>query len=482
MQPSHASPFAGQWYPADRSELGELIKQKMDESRARSGYVRRGALAFVVPHAAPMYCGTVAASAYRHIAACAPRRIILLGFSHRRSLPGIGVPQVSGIATPIGTTEIDAEGVRETAAHWPFRIAPETQLCDHSVEIQLPYLQKAAPDAAVLPLYVGALSAAERVAAASRLRGLLNESAIIVASSDFTHYGRSFGYMPFPLDDATPQRLEQLDMDVMSASSGLNPELFLEEIRRMQSTVCGYAPIALLLEILRGHGGEEIFQECLDYQTSGELTSDYAHSVSYGALGYFRESAFSLSEGAAQLLLASSRKTLDRLQATGERMHDEPEPDTEFEQRRSVFVTLYQGGELRGCIGSCHSKDPISRLVPRLTLSAALEDTRFDPLTNYVPVDIEISLLTPFKRIRRGTELVAGEHGGLIEYGNQAGLLLPKVATEHQWNTAKFLEVLAWKAGLPPKIEEKPGARLSVFRAQVFRDAAVRTTAAGTVQ
>jgi AmmeMemoRadiSam system protein B/AmmeMemoRadiSam system protein A len=471
MQTIHASPFAGHWYPADPPELRDLIADVLEHSVKRTGnFVRCGGAGFVVPHAAPVYSGTVAAAAYRHIRASRPRRIVLLGFSHRRGGDGIAVPQVETISTPLGESEIDLEGAQSLAGESPFRGAQEQSLCDHSVELQLPFLQMVAPDAKVLPLYVGHLNSGERAAAARRLQSFLNDGTVFLASSDLTHYGREFGYLPFPVNEDTASRLNSLDGDIMSAAASLDADLFLEELRRRRSTVCGYEPISLLLETLRAAPGEEIFQETLDYQTSGEITTDYAHSVSYGALGYFPASAFLLGADAQQALIESARRTMDELQATGER-HAVPTADMrELNQRLGVFVTLYQGGHLQGCIGRCHEPEPLALSVPHLTLSAALEDARFEPLRRSEAVEIEISILTPFKRIRHGGSLIAGEHGGYLESGPRAGLLLPKVASERGWKTHQFLQALAQKAGLTAEIYNSANAQLSVFRAQVFGD------------
>jgi MEMO1 family protein len=415
-----------------------------------------------------MYSGTVAASVYRHIQSSRPRRIVLLGFSHRRAGKGIAVPEIDSISTPLGATEIDLEAARVLAGHLPFHVSPESTLCDHSVEIQIPFLQVIAPDAKVLPLYIGSLSTEERTGAATRLRWLLNDETVFVASSDLTHYGRDFGYLPFPVNGETGEKLKDLDGDVIGAAASLDADLFLDELRALGSTVCGYQPIALLLETLRNAPGEEVFQETLDYQTSGEITSDYAHSVSYGALGYFPYSAFLLGRASQSALLESARRTLNQLQSTGDR-HPVPATATpELLQRLGVFVTLYQKGELHGCIGRCRDPKPLASSVPRLTLSAALDDDRFRPLRGPDPVDIEVSVLSPFKRIRNPEQLIVGEHGGLLELNSRAGLLLPKVAPERGWNRHQFLNALAHKAGLPENVTGDPAARLSVFRAQVF--------------
>lgn len=471
MQTLHASPYAGEWYPADRAELRDLVTELLANSSVRTGsFIRPGGLAFLVPHAAPVYSGTVAAASYRHIAAYRPRRIVVLGFSHQRGVEGIGIPQIETISTPLGVTEIDSVGGRELTSAAPFHISPESQLCDHSVEIQLPFLQAAAPEATVLPLYVGRLSPAQRAAAAARLRWLLDGETVFVASSDLTHFGRGFGYVPFPVNDETGLRLKELDGGVIGAAASIDPDLFLAEIQKTRATVCGFDPIALLLATLQAAQREEIYQETLDYQTSADMTSDYSHSVSYGAAGYFPSSSFELSPDACLALANSAAATLADTRAAGRRSIVEPtRPTPELKQKLGAFVTVYQDGQLHGCIGRIHDPEPLYKTIPRLALSAATEDARFAPLSPIGKLAVEVSVLTPMKRIASRRRLIAGEHGGLLESGPRSGLLLPKVATEHGWNSAQFLDALARKAGLSPAAYESRDARLSVFRAQVFQ-------------
>jgi MEMO1 family protein len=470
MPEVHSSPYAGRWYSSDRSELAAQVDELIRESERRVPFVRGGGVGFVVPHAAPTYSGAVAAAVYRHVAAVRPRRIVMIGFSHRGGVPGIGIPSVHSISTPLGSTRVDVATAAEVAAAVPFHWVDEAAVCDHSVEMQLPFLQVMAPEASMLPLYVGHLSRSERFAAASRLRELADGETVFLASSDFTHYGREFGYVPFPLDGSTPDRLKQLDDEIMASASALDPSLFLADVQRTQWTVCGYGPIALLLEMLRGFEGDEVFQETIDYQTSGEITSDYAHCVSYSGLGYFPERAFRLHAEARLRLLRLAREALD-----GGNVPAEANGDAELQQHRGVFVTLYQHGELRGCIGSCREPDTLARSVPQLTLSAAHEDRRFVPIEGSSPVDVQISVLSPFKRIQSGSDLIAREHGGYLEFGESAGLLLPQVAKEHHLDTPGFLQALARKTGVSPRVYDDPASRLFVFRAEVFGDRGAAT-------
>jgi hypothetical protein len=470
MTSSHTTPFAGSWYPGGRAELETLLDEIFSASLRRTGpSLLPRPLAFVVPHAGLVYSGPVAASAYRHIQAVQPKRVFILGFSHRGGPPGVAIPGIGAIETPLGEVQVDRAVVRELAASNEMSIVEESRLCDHSVEIQLPLLQKAAPEASVVPLYVGVLNDARRSAVARVLAAHVQPGDVLLASSDLTHYGRNFGYEPFPADAYVQERLAELDASAMEAAGSLDPALFLDTMRELDATVCGQAPIALLLETLGLLGGEDVFQQTLDYQTSGEITDDFRHSVSYGALGYFRADSFWLDAGAQAALLASARATLQRLCTTGERMPVPPDPAVAALARRAgIFVSLHQGGELFGCVGLRGADQPLAETAPELTLSAALDDPRF-AVRQRIPegLDLEISVLSPMKRIRNWTSFQIGRDGASLEYDGRTQLLLPQVAT-HGYTATRFLEALSRKGGLRPNAYRDAKARLSVFRAQVF--------------
>ena len=349
-------------------------------------------------------------------------------------------------------------------------MTPESRVCDHSVEIQLPLLQRAAPGTPVVPLYVGSLDEPKRCAAARALAQVVQRGDVLLASSDLTHYGRAFGYRPFPVDEDTPDRLRELDHQAIAAACSLDPELFLESLRETGATVCGYDPIALLLETLRLLGGDEIFQQTLDYQTSAEIAGSYEHCVSYGALGYFRADSFDLCPEDQQALLASAGATLRHLRETGERLPVPPATSGGALRRRTgVFVSLHKEGELLGCIGNVATPLPLAEETPEMALAAALDDPRFWPHSRLPEgIEVEISVLSPMKRIRDWTAFRLGRDGALLERNDARGLLLPQVARGGAWTPARFLEALSRKAGLQPGAYRDARSRLSVFRAQVF--------------
>jgi AmmeMemoRadiSam system protein B/AmmeMemoRadiSam system protein A len=471
MASSHETPFSGSWYPGRPAELEALLDRLFDCSLQRTGPdLLPRPLAFVVPHAGLDYSGTVAASAYRHLQAAKPERIFILGFSHRGGRPGVSIPEVEAFQTPLGEVAVDQAAAREMTSGRQFAMVPENDVCDHSVEIQLPLLQKAIPGVPVVPLYVGRLDDAERHAAARALAQQVGPGDVLLASSDLTHYGKSFSCEPFPAGPDIDRQLYLVDSRAMEAAGSLDATFFLDTLRELDSTVCGRQPIALLLETLGILGSNEVFQQTLDYQTSAQITGDFEHVVTYGSLGYFRADSFWLDDDAQRALLASARETLRHVSATGERKAIPPAVAGPLLARRTaVFVSLHQGRELFGCIGLVTAETPLAEAIPNLTNEAALDDPRFSRCAG-IPegLNIEISVLTPMKRILDWRSFQLGRHGASIESGFRSGILLPQVGSNGRFTQAGFLEALSRKAGLRSDAYKDPKARLSVFQAQVF--------------
>lgn len=458
MSAIHASPYRGTWYPGSHEELGRLLEEIECASAQRTGgYLLPDPIAFVVPHAGLQYSGTVAGAVYRCLRQARPERIILLGFCHRGGPAAVAIPEIAAYSSPLGEITVDHDTVDWLLRFPQFVSAPERYVCDHSVEIQLPFLPWAAPSAAVVPLYAGHLSTDTRNEAAQVLAALARPGTVLLASSDFTHYGPDFGFLPFGCDCYTESRLRELDFAAAESAGSLDETLFLEELERSGATVCGREPIALLLATLRRIGGQEVFQEVLDYQTSGEITGDFETSVSYCGLGYFPSASFGLNPEVQDLLLGSARATLETLFATGKR---EAVPPVcvlpELGRSAEIFVTLRQGGRLCGCLGT-RPKRPLREAVPEMTLCAALDDCRFQrPSPGEGEVSVEISILTPWKRVRDPAPFRPGEHGAALESGCFSAVLLPQVARDRHWDASQFFDALCAKAGISPSALRDP--------------------------
>ncbi len=470
----HVSPYSGHWYPDNPEQLRELLSQRQTESVRRTGpFLLPSPLGFVVPHAGISYSGAVAWSVYRALSAAAPKRIVLFGFPHRGTPGGLSIPDIVSYRTPLGDFPVDREAMARLSASGVFRRLRETLICDHSTEMQLPFLQQILPGVALLPVSVSHANPEELEKAARVLAPLAQEGSLFVASSDFTHYGNAFRYRPFPPNAAVRDRLRDLDDDLADAAGSLDEKLFVSTVRELQSTLCGVDSISLLLATLKHvHGASsEIYQQTLDYQTSGEITGDYEHSVSYRALGYYPYSSFALTAEAGSALVDSAFRVLRQAVDGGRRDRVPLEALPPDQQARlPAFVTLYADGRLRGCIGSCFNPGPLAENIPELTL-AALQDDRFPPIrAGELPTtEIEISVLTPFRRIMSHDQWEAGVHGAMLRCGDRRGVLLPQVAAERNWDRGAFFTALARKAGCSPDVYSRSECRLYVFQSHSYR-------------
>lgn len=144
-------------------------------------------------------------------------------------------------------------------------------------------------------------------------------------------------------------------------------------------------------------------------------------------------------------------------------------------ERKGAFVSLHRGEELRGCIGQLDPDRELYKVVQNCVLSAALEDTRFLPVTQeeLEDLNIEISVLTPFRRIQDIEEIEVGKHGLYLVQGRFRGLLLPQVATQFEWDRMTFLEQTCRKSGLPESAWRDPRTIIHIFEAEVFSDSPI---------
>ena len=472
----HKVPVSANWFPADAGELRTLLDKSFAAAQSRTGGAapRKKLLALLAPHAALPYSGVVAASSYRLLNQ--PKNVIVLGFSHRRRVAGVAAPDLESYETPLGALKVN----REAIAALGFRVEPEARLCDHSLENQLPFLQRAAPKAGLVPLYVGELSGPELDAAARKLAARLQQGDVIVASSDLTHYGDAYEYKPFPNDAQLPARLKHRAAEILDLAGSLDVARFDSFISEARENVCGWAPIRLMMAALKNYG-EEVYPNLLDYLASGELARDYSLSVSYAAMAFYPASAFGVAEADQKKLLASARQTLDAYLHGRKTVVAVPEAQRtpELEQRSGVFVTIKKNGNLRGCIGNLGRGAPLWEGVADSTLAAA-QDPRFPPLSpREAPVTLEVSLLTPLKRLSDWREFSLG-HGGVISLDSKSGTILPQIAEEQRWSRPEqFLENLSLKAGLDANAYRNPRAVLYVYSAQVIREEPAAASSGG---
>jgi AmmeMemoRadiSam system protein A len=170
-------------------------------------------------------------------------------------------------------------------------------------------------------------------------------------------------------------------------------------------------------------------------------------------------------------LLDLARKTL-KTYLTEKSIPSYQPPDEGLAERKGAFVSLHNGEELRGCIGQLFADRELYKIVQHCAISAALEDTRFIAVTSdeLNELKIEISVLSPFRRIRQIEEIEVGKHGLYIVQGQFRGLLLPQVATQYGWDRVAFLRHTCRKSGLPESAWQDPHTIIHIFEAEVFSE------------
>ncbi len=458
---------AGSWYPGDADGLAKMVDDLL--AQAKPPAVEGQPIALICPHAGYRYSAWVSAPAYAALRGQTYRRVIVLAFSHRNAgrYRGIDVPKdLTAYATPLGNVPIDRPACDTLLKNPLYSSDPAVDAGEHSLELQLPFLQRVLKDFALVPLLVGQLSESDCTRVAEALLPLVDDRTLLVASSDFTHFGENYGYQPFK--DDMERKLRELAEGATAALTRCDYDGFVAHLDKTRDTICGRGPITVLLRVLSMRAGAQAVRAA--YDTSGHQTGDFTNSVTYQSFVFTRPPGTLKPEERTELLRIAR-------QTAAATAKGEAPPKVELDRlsaalraKGACFVTLQKQGDLRGCIGNMVADSPLYESVVRNAVSAAREDPRFSPVRpdEVGGLHIEISYLTPMKRIKSPDEIVVGRHGVLITLGMNRGVLLPQVAYERGWTRAEFLAQVCHKAGLPSDAWKRPEAQLDVFEAEVF--------------
>jgi AmmeMemoRadiSam system protein B/AmmeMemoRadiSam system protein A len=475
------SPLAGRWFPDSERALRDDIAERC---KGISAVRKKNVCAAVVPHAGYRYSGAVAAGVYLRIDPKAFSRVVVIGPSHYVGMHNrMSVPDATHYLTPLGELPADTAFVAKLRKLPFITCEPAAHASEHSDQIQLPLIQAClASNVPTVCVVCGQFDAANLVSAASAFRSLLDDQTLVVASSDFTHYGANYGYVPFTKD--VERNLETLDMGVFDLFARKDLPGFLKYLDDTGATVCGRDPLAFLLAMMP----QDAKVERTAYETSGKMLHDDKNSVSYvgalvlGSWGSPPKKTAPAAAGAGERLsdddcarlLALARETIERALSAGERGAAIAEPKELTDGLRAVrggFVTLNKRGDLRGCIGEIVPRREVWKVVREHALNAAFHDPRFEPVQagELASIDVEISILTPPQPVGSWRDIVIGKHGMVLSKAGRSAVFLPQVAPEQGWGIEETLTHLAMKAGLPPDAWRE-GASYMVFEAQVVHE------------
>jgi len=473
---------AGMFYEKDKEALQKKIAEYL--KLAGDVDVKGKIIGMICPHAGYVYTRDAMAIGYKAIKDKPYKKVIILAISHSVPFQGLSILDADAYETPLGKVPVDIELRDKLLKENKFQDIPQTHQFEHSAEVQLPYLQTVLKDFKVVIILVGYLNYNEYDEVAQILKKYIDDDTLIIASSDFTHYGSRFDYTPFTKD--IKENLHKLDKEGIDLIANLDFNGFQKYLDKTEATICGRAPISLLIKLLQGKAEGKL----LKYYTSGDLENDYSNSVGYASIVFIKKEnpkevqtekkrtlieEGDLTQDEEKTLLKLSREVLTKFLEEGKK----PEIDLKkynltdrLKEKKGVFVTLNEKGMLRGCIGYVEGIKLIYQAVIDNTTNAASEDPRFDSVQKKElnDIEIEISVMTPLKKINSIDEIVVDKHGIVIRKGYRQGLLLPQVPMEWGWDKEQFLLNICRKAGLPDDAYKDKDTELYVFAAQVFNE------------
>jgi len=440
---------AGTFYPADKNTLKESVEGFLSkvENKNQSGRL----IAIISPHAGYVFSGQVAAYGYKNIKGSDIKKVILIGPSHHIDFKGAAVYTKGNFKTPLGNVKINerlAEGLLNEAAD--VRFYPEAFEKEHSIEVQLPFLQAALKDFTIVPILVGSPTRQTFDHLILRLTEILDEKTLLIASTDLSHYH----------DYLTANKMDSKIISAIERLSVMDTERLL---RTNEAELCGGFPVLITMAVSRQAGAN--LGVLFKYANSGDVTNDREKVVGYASIGLYK-TPFTDEEKKGLLDLARNAITG---YVTNGKIPEVEIKNPKLKTDGAVFVTIKTNGFLRGCIGHIQPIMPLYQSVIKNAIDACSSDPRFPPMRKeeLKDMDIEISILSPLEPLKDVKNIQIGKHGLVIVKGMQRGVLLPQVAEELGWDRDTFLEQICLKAGLAKGAWKD--AELYTFTAEIVK-------------
>lgn len=440
---------AGSFYPSDRENLEKTVEDFLKKAgKVRYEGILRG---LIVPHAGYRYSGQVAAYAYRAIQDSGYKNIILIGTSHRFNFKGASVYVKGSFRTPLGDVKINETlaakllNVDADVTFLPYVFSQE-----HSLEVQLPFLQTVLNDFTIIPILIGSPTDKTYQHLITSLTDMVDNTTLLVASTDLSHYHNY-------------NEAQTMDRRLITLLKRIAVNESVNLLKKNEIEMCGSVPVVITMEVARRAGANQgvLFQ----YANSGDVTGEKDKVVGYASMGFFENP---LTEHEKKELVKLAHRAVHTYITSGKKLRPRI-ANPKFETDGAVFVTISKYGNLRGCIGHMQPVMPLYQSVIENAVSASSSDPRFPPIqeNELQSLDIEISILSSLRLLKNVADIEIGRHGLVIQKDMNRGLLLPQVASEHGWDRDEFLERICQKAGLP--VNSWKSAYLFTFTADVLK-------------
>ena len=394
-------------------------------------------------------------------------------------------PEGDAVSTPLGEIRIDRDWLDRLALLAPVARNDRVHAAEQSAQIEYPLLQLALPQGfTVVPLVMGAFGRDQMGMCARALARLMDAETLLVVSSDFTHYGDDFAYTPFGRDGGKDvrARVAASDAEAFSFMAKCDADGFAAFIARTGATICGHVPIEMALRAFPSGMAPLARQR---YATSSDAGGDYLRFVCYvaatGRAVWKGERDTVLDAESRAFLLRLARASMEhavRSFSSPTSVSRSPFPIPQNPPKATLakmgaFVTLNDRttGALRGCIGEIMPMRPLVEAVAERAVDSARRDPRFMPVTEgeLANLRVEVSALTPPKRVASWRDIVLGRDGMTLEKDGAFAVFLPQVAPEQGWDLPTTLSYLSRKAGLSADAWRE-GAKFETFQAEVFHE------------
>src|SRR3989339_1874716 len=521
---------AGQFYPADKDELSLKVENLLNAANPQLAASGSTTLAtseifcLICPYAGYDFSGPPAALGYKLIKGRPYKTVIILGPSHQYYFKGVSVYPAGKFQTPLGDLEVDSDFTQKiispvvNAIEPPSQnISPSTSLRtdgersrtisfipqafekEHSIEVQLPFLQKTLDDFKIVPILIGDADFQDLSYLADKLNKAIADRSdvLLIASTDLCH---SYDY----------QETEKTDKLTLSYLENISAPDIYAKLKDGSIQMCGGLPVVSAILIAQSLGYNQI--KFLGHTNSAEVmalatlkakplpsrltgkkmkgmwTVGYLSALINGSTSLTIKTGETamLNDTQKARLLEIARKTIQEYVTNGKKL-DFSENDPQLNAINGAFVTIHKPeggglasnsqshkrGELRGCIGNIIGQKPLFETIRDMAIESATGDPRFEPVTKdeLKDIEIEISVLSPLKKIEDMAEFQIGVHGVLVKKGWSQGVFLPQVAEETGWNKEEFLSNLCvHKAGLPADAWKDAKTEKYIFSALVFSE------------
>jgi len=453
---------AGSFYSNEKNKLSLELKKLLEDAKV---FPKQDIAALIVPHAGYVFSAATAATAYKTLSK-SYKNVFLIGSSHHVALEGASIYTTGKYQTPLGKIQMNETIISSLMKNPLFAYDKDAHTKEHTLEVQLPFLQTIYGDKLqIVPIIIGTTKIQNIIELSKILEPYFDdEENLFVISTDLSHY-------------PSYENANTLDKRTLNSIVKNSPQEFLNTIleneksltQNLATSACGWSSILTLLYMTQN---KNYNYEVLKYLNSGDTKyGDKERVVGYGALRIYKNrEAFFLTQEEKNELLEIAKLALYEAVLNNKRLTiDEKKISQKLKMSIGAFVTLNKNHTLRGCIGRFEPDQALYSVVIDMAIAAAFNDTRFTKVTaeELTEIDIEISVLTPRKKIDSIDEVTIGKHGIYIQKGSKSGTLLPHVAEQMNWNKKEFLNYCATqKAGI--REDEINDAELFTYEAIIF--------------